>query len=81
MTRVEFWPKGWNAAVCVADCHAKGAPESEDERCANARLIAAAPDLLAALKAIVNRADDSPMCWPEFDAARAAIARAEGGGR
>ena len=44
---------------------------------ANARLIAAAPDLLAALVALVNHKDDlmPPRLW---DAARAAIARAEG---
>jgi hypothetical protein len=42
---------------------------------ADARLIAAAPDLLAALKAVVSVADRATV---EFDAARAAIARAEG---
>lgn len=42
---------------------------------ANARLIAAAPELLAALKAVVRIADRRTV---EFDAARVAIARAEG---
>ncbi len=50
----------------------KDAP-SEGE--SNARLIAAAPDLLAALKAVVAIADRKTV---EFDAARAAIAAAEG---
>lgn len=48
MTRVEVLPKGWNMPMCIADCHAKHAPGSESERVANARLIAAAPDLLEA---------------------------------
>lgn len=42
---------------------------------ANAYLIAAAPDMLAALKAVVAVADRSTV---EFDAARAALAKAEG---
>lgn len=42
---------------------------------ANARLIAAAPDLLAALKAALSVADRAT---DEFDLARAAIAEAEG---
>jgi len=50
---------------------------------ADARLIAAAPDLLAALQALVALDDgDKPDLWHfnvEFDAARAAITRATGG--
>lgn len=42
---------------------------------ANARLITAAPDLLAALKGVLRVADRAT---DEFDAARAAIAKAEG---
>lgn len=42
---------------------------------ANARLIAAAPDLLAALEAVLSVADRKT---DEFDAARAAIAKARG---
>ncbi len=42
---------------------------------ANARLIAAAPDLLEALKGVLRVADRKT---DEFDAARAAIAKAEG---
>lgn len=45
-------------------------PEREDRA-----LILAAPDLLAALKAVVSVADRKTV---EFDAARAAIAKAEG---
>lgn len=45
------------------------------ERFANARLIAAAPDMLAALKDVVAVADRKT---DEFDRARAAIAKAEG---
>ncbi|HXJ14353.1 MAG TPA: hypothetical protein VNH19_18915 [Candidatus Limnocylindrales bacterium] len=49
---------------------------TEQEARANARLIAAAPDLLAALQAVVRVADRKT---DEFDAARAAIAKATGG--
>ena len=45
------------------------------ELSANARLIAAAPDLLAALVGVVRVADRATV---EFDAARAAIAKAKG---
>lgn len=54
----------------------------EEESEANARLIAAAPELLEALKALVNNcADYEPWQRPclTFDNARAAIAKAEGG--
>lgn len=44
-------------------------------RDADARLIAAAPDLLEALKGVLRVADRKT---DEFDAARAAIAKAEG---
>lgn len=46
-----------------------------DERDANARLIAAAPEMLEALKRVVAVADRRTV---EFDAARSAIAKAEG---
>jgi hypothetical protein len=50
------------------------------EVAANARLIAAAPDLLAALQALISvigvRVDDPRI--KQFDAARAALAKAEG---
>ena len=50
MTQVVVWPDGWNAPLCIADCHAKNAPTPEEERCANARLIAAAPEMLEAIR-------------------------------
>lgn len=43
---------------------------------ANARLIAAAPDLLAALRDLSARLDGSHEMWPELHAARAAITKA-----
>lgn len=46
------------------------------ELAANAHLIASAPDLLEALIGVVKVADRATV---EFDAARAAIAKAEGG--
>lgn len=50
------------------------------ERAANAALIAAAPDLLAALKALVCAVDGGEECIEDerLAACRAAIARAEG---
>jgi len=58
-------------------------PRSFDERRANGRLMAAAPDLLKALRAIVDAADNcEPRCEdiPErlLAPAREAIAKAEG---
>lgn len=50
-------------------------PTSVTKADASSRLICAAPDLLAALKAVVRVADRAT---DEFDAARAAIAKAEG---
>lgn len=75
-------PSEWNAVlpsgtgVKIGMCFvlAYGVPVMEDSE-ANARLCAAAPDLLAALKRVVAVADRAT---DEFDAARAAIARAEG---
>ena len=48
---------------------------TDDASEANARLIAAAPELLEALKGVVRVADRAT---DEFDAARAAIAKATG---
>lgn len=50
----------------------------ESQQHANARLIAAAPDLLAALKAMMSYYDTPSAPWALLDPARAAIARAEG---
>lgn len=60
-------PDNWG--ICTIDC-----PVSDRE--ANARLIAAAPDLLEALQAVVRVADRNTV---DFDLARAAIAKALGG--
>lgn len=66
--RVESDASGYpNDGWCVAD--ALHGPEAE----ANARLIAAAPDLLEALLGVVAVADRATT---EFDAARAIIRRA-----
>ena len=52
-----------------------GNPDMNEARSiANARLIAAAPELLEAIKGVVRIADRNTV---EFDAARAAIAKAE----
>lgn len=70
------WP---DATATVAPCLGlEGQPISREVVEANARLIAAAPDLLAALEAMVR--SDS---WADADVkmvnARAAIAKAKGG--
>ena len=51
---------------------------SRDEMLANARLIAAAPELLDALRLVL--AHDWPLTGAEWTAIRAAIAKAEGEG-
>ena len=58
-------------------------PETDGECLANARLIAAAPDLLAACQGIISLQDDDHVYeyWKnEFDALEAAIAKAQGSG-
>lgn len=74
------WQDG--SAVRVADCPVG---EVDPETYANARLIAAAPDLLAALRDLVENIND-PTCSIDelrndvsFADSRAAIARATGG--
>lgn len=67
--------------VWIADACAGEFPR--DEQVANSRLIAAAPDLLAALRSFVdpwNRGGkwESQITYDTFDKARAAIAKAEG---
>lgn len=75
-------PRG---GACIADCEAdsfSGRTQSRplDERVANARLIAAAPELLAVAQYVVDRAEWQR--WDEKDAllvmVRAAIAKATG---
>lgn len=60
-------------AICIMT-GSRNHPDPERE--ANARLIAAAPDLLDALQGVLRVADRATA---EFAAARAAIAKAEGG--
>jgi len=65
--------------IVTPDCHicemANWDLAYQAERDANARLIAAAPDLLEALQGVLRVADRAT---DEFDAARAAIAKAIG---
>lgn len=80
----EFEPTGHGPGHIAADC--EGAIRdgvatvwgrtSEDTFDANARLIAAAPDLLAACKGLIENIDNPD--WSDIDKIRAAIARAEG---
>lgn len=54
---------------------------SKEEAVANARLMAAAPELLAALESMVKLIDDNGLCVDEcedYDSALAAIAKATG---
>ena len=76
-------PNGIGSGIAMCGMRARTPEEQE----ANARLIAAAPDLLDALKGIVReiRAYSSPECddadsigYAELKAADAAIAKAEG---
>ena len=71
---------GPDDAVVISSFDAE--TEEEEERyLANARLIAAAPDLLAALEEAVRSSEVSRMggmSWDEMDRARAAIAKARG---
>jgi len=61
--------------ITLIDC--EFSDESEDVLTANARLIAAAPDLLAALEGLLN-ALPSATTHPAIKAARAAITKATG---
>lgn len=67
--------KSGRQAICTAPYEGKkGAVAYHAMFAANARLIAAAPELLAALKGVLRVADRQT---DEFDAARAAITKAE----
>ena len=62
--------------TAIAECWRRADVETE---IANARLIAAAPELLAALKACLEKGSRWHPCDPIVQAARAAIANATGG--
>jgi hypothetical protein len=78
-----FGPKQSDGSLAVTIASVAGNARMEDYR-ANARLIAAAPDLLAALKDITaklasyEKFPDGSGNTATFDKARAAIAKAEG---
>lgn len=81
-------PGPWNTVILNGDRIAVVAHDSSDVATlthashADARLIAAAPELLAALEALLNRPGplfhlvEDERHWPQIDAARAAIAKA-----
>lgn len=64
---------GSSLPVCLSDKYSEY--RDQDEEIRNAFLISAAPDMLEALKGVLLVADRQT---DEFDAARAAIAKAEG---
>ena len=68
---------GEEPGICTTDGSAFTPIDSEDEQIANARLIAAAPEMLAALKACLNmvNGDGQP---PNWDWIREVVAKAEG---
>lgn len=71
-----------NRLVCDMSWHSSSRQHYplRDESAANARLIAAAPDLLSALNAMLTHMgmDEDEWNKPTFDQARAAIAKATG---
>jgi hypothetical protein len=71
---------GWFLVPGVlAICNTDGTPGDDVIDRANARLIAAAPDLLAALEGLFLLLDAGSLYEPQAYAARAAIAKAKGG--
>jgi len=85
------WADGPNAAIAHVFQRSEAGSGNNVQQCANARLIAAAPDLLAACKEVVRWYTDV-CCGPGNTApdkywipgallAREAVARAEGGGK
>jgi hypothetical protein len=78
-------PEGYGEIVAdgfLRVCSVPFWPCASDEMEANARLVAAAPELLEALKWAIGQVEDDldPDHQAAMDAARAAIAKAEGGG-
>lgn len=73
MPRMAMVSTSYAGSRQAIDCTGSGENYAQD--CANARLIAAAPELLGALKACLSRTSMSDLLRAEVDAA---IAKAEG---
>lgn len=73
-------PEGLPRGVQIVECRDGYFLPHTEEAKANARLIAAAPELLNALRSLVALYDTDEGCrsTPEYIAARAAIAKATG---
>lgn len=72
--------EGTSSEICQC-FHASQRLENLDECEANARLVAAAPELLEALKELRDRIPEPPNGWPELDRVKradSAVAKAEG---
>ena len=80
MSKVQVNPPGWNQPMFIADCDVAWGPATEDEKCANAQLIAAAPELLDALTDLVGGCGKEGDLFngAAMEKARSAIAKAEG---
>lgn len=80
IVNVNHWSVQDTRGVNVAGGTGWGIPGLHGQMEANARLIAAAPDLLAALNAMLTHMgmDEDEWTKPTFDQARAAIAKATG---
>jgi hypothetical protein len=74
----DHYGAGWIARVEGNDSN--GTPFSEEMRLANARLIAAAPELLVALKYMLGNAEADGWSEMMLADARSAIAKPEGRG-
>lgn len=76
--KADKWATGWTVSAPDSHysvCHLEGCNNAD----ANARLIAAAPELLAACKMVVERVLESDqVTLEELDQVKAAIAKAEG---
>ena len=59
LSKVQVNPPGWNQPMFIADCDVAWGPSTEDEKCANAQLIAAAPDLLSSLSLLLRTCQDA----------------------
>jgi hypothetical protein len=80
--QIEIDQDGERGAPSLASVHFPSNGLGKEINDANARLIAAAPDLLKAARSAVDWMDDGIGHKPPFlDALRAAIAKAEQGGR